>query len=159
PAKRVWLDKKLVAVREQFDMPGLGPITFYNTTKEAAQKEGIAPDLLPDLGLNVAISLKQTIERPYDTTEAVYKVTLAEPLGKVFAVDDRQKVEDNKVTVFKLVVKAIREPGKETDAPGPGKQYFQSNHFIDSANPRVKELAQKAVGDETDPWKKAKRIE
>src|SRR5262249_46453233 len=90
PPKITWLDAKMMPVRESFEMQGAGMITTYATTKEAAMKEGVAPDLLPDLGLNVSIPLKQTIDRPYGTTEAVYRVTLAEPLEKVFASDDRQ---------------------------------------------------------------------
>src|SRR5262245_20911874 len=97
PEKKVWLDAKLMPVREQFEMPGVGAITLYSTTKEAALKEGVAPELLPDLGLNVSIPLKKTLDKPYDTTEVVYRVTTTEPLEKVFSVDDeRQKVREEK---------------------------------------------------------------
>jgi hypothetical protein len=159
PGKRVWLDGKLMPVREQFDMPGLGAITLYPTSKEAALKEGVAPELLPDLGLNIAIKLDQTIDNPYDTTRAVYRVSLTEALDRVFVEDDRQEVRNKKGKTFELVVRAIHEPGKEKGGKAPGRAYRDSNHFIDSDNPRVKALARKAVGAETDPWKKAKRIE
>src|SRR5262249_27632744 len=36
PIKTVWLDSKLTPVRELFQMPGLGTVTLYRTTKEAA---------------------------------------------------------------------------------------------------------------------------
>ncbi len=157
PRQRVWLDARLVPVREQFDMPGLGPITLYTTTKVAALKEGVAPEQLPDLGLNIAVPLKETLERPYDTTFAVYRVTLSERLDKVFVVDAGQKIRNGKGKTFELVVHPVREPGK--DGEEPGEEYLRSNHFLDSKNARVQALAKKAVGGETDPWKKAQRIE
>jgi hypothetical protein len=158
PSQRIWLDNKMVPIRQQFDMPGLGPITLYTTTKEAALKEGVAPELLPDLGLNISIPLKETIDRPYETTRAVYRITLSEALDKVFTTDVSQKVRNPKGKTFELVVRPVREPGKD-DSDGPGQEYLRSNHFLDSNNPRIKALAKKAVGSETDPWKKALAIE
>jgi hypothetical protein len=159
PPKVTWLDAKMMPVRESFEMQGAGMITMYATTKEAAMKEGVAPDLLPDLGLNVNIPVKQTIEKPYDTTEAVYKVTLAEPLDKVFVSDDRQTVREEKAKSFELVVKAVREPGKEEVDKQPAKQFLAANSFIESDDKAVVALAKKAVGDEKDAWKKAQAIE
>ncbi len=159
PAKRFWLDGKFMPLREQFDMPGIGPITLYHTTKEAALKEGVAPELLPDLGLNIAISVKQTIDKPYDTTLGVYRITLTEPLARVFVEDDRQQVRNRKGNSFELVVRALREPAEGKGGKAPDKAYLRSNHFIDSDDDHVKALARKAVGSETDPWKKARRIE
>jgi transglutaminase-like putative cysteine protease len=155
PTKRVWLDGNLMPVREQFEQPGLGTVTFYATTKAAALEKGVAPELLPDLELTSSIPLKQTIDRPYDTTHAVYRITTTEPLSKVFIEDDRQQIRNRKGNTFELVVRAIREPGKAKEGKAPGQAYLQSNHFIDSDNPTVKALARKAVGGETDAWKKA----
>jgi transglutaminase-like putative cysteine protease len=159
PTQRVWLDANLMPVRMQLDIPGLGPVTFYNTTKEAALKEGVAPELLPDLGLSVNIPLKETVDRPYHTLRAVYRITLTEPLDRVFVEDDRQKVRNRKGNSFELVVRARHEPGKDTGGDSPGKEYLASNHFIDSDNAGVKALAKKAVASETDAWKKARRVE
>src|SRR5262249_53273448 len=38
-------------------------------------------------------------------------------------------------------------------------EFTQSNFFVNSDDKLVKEHARKAVGDETDPWKKARMIE
>jgi hypothetical protein len=158
PTKRVWLDAKLMPVREQFDLPGLGTITLYNTTKQAAQKKGVAPELLPDVGLTTAIPVKQTIDEPYDTTRAIYRVTLTEPLDKVFSSDERQKVRKLKDGALELTVKAVREPGGD-DETKPAAEYLESSQFINSKNAQVKALAKKAVGAEKDPWKKALAIQ
>ncbi len=159
PSKIVWLDARLMSVREQFEMPGIGAITFYNTTKTAALKPGVAPELLPDLGLKVSIPVKQTIDDPYRTTEAVYRITLKEDLAKVFTEDARQEVRDKMDKTFELAVKAIRKPSKVETPDEPGKEYLESNQFIDSANARIRATAAKAVGEETDAWRKALKLE
>jgi hypothetical protein len=160
PSKAIWLDpKSLLPQRVQFEMPGLGILTFYTTTKEAALKEGIAPDRLPDLGLNINISIKQTIDAPYKTTEAVYRITSREKLNKVFAEDDRQKVENVKDRSLELTVKAMREPGTDEKATPPGKEYLDSNLYVDSDDTRIQSLARAITRSTTDPWKKTLLIE
>src|SRR5262249_25287007 len=44
-------------------------------------------------------------------------------------------------------------------AKQPGKQFLAANSFIESDDKTVVALAKKAVGDETDAWKKAQKIE
>ena len=159
PTKIVWLDANLAPVREQFEMPGLGAIVLYHTARTAALKEGVAPELLPDLGLKISIPLKQTIDKPYETTQGVYRITLKEDLAKVFAQDARQTVRDQKDKTFDLVVKAIRAPVKTDNPVKPSKEYLESNQFIDSSNTRIRAIADKVVGKETDPWRKALKLE
>ena len=159
PAKAIWLDANLMPVREQFEMPGLGSLTMYTTTKDAALKEGIAPDRLPDIGLNISIPLKQTIDGPYRTTEVVYKITLKEKLPDVFTKDRRQEVREEKDNTFELVVKAVREPGTNDEAKPPAKEYYESNTYIDSDDTRVKNLTRAVVRKESDDWKKALLLE
>ncbi|MFO0842978.1 MAG: transglutaminase-like domain-containing protein [Gemmataceae bacterium] len=159
PAKTVWLDEKLLPAREQFEMPGLGMVTLYNTTKEAALKEGVAPDRLPDFGLNINIPLKQTIDDPYRTKEAVYRVTMKDKLNKVFAQDARQTVRNEEGKSLELVVRAEREPGTDDTAMSPGKEFLEGNLFVDSDDERVKRLALAITGKVADPWKKALAVE
>jgi hypothetical protein len=159
PGKTVWLDGRLMPAREAFEMPGLGLITVYTTTKDAALKEGVAPERLPDFGLNINIPVKQDIDEPYKTTEAVYKVTTKEKLDKLFAEDDRQKVRDATDKGLELVVRARTEPGGDDKAAPPEKEYLESNVFVDSDDAAIKALAKSITGKETDPWRKALRIE
>ncbi len=160
PSKAIWLDSKLMPVREQFEMPGLKtPLTMYTTTKDAALKEGVAPDRLPDWGLNISIPVKQTIDNPYRTTEAVYKITLAEKIPNVFTKDRRQEIREEKDNTFELVVKAVRAPGTNDKAKTPAKEYYESNVYIDSDDTRIKNLTRAVVRKETDDWKKALLLE
>lgn len=158
PDKTTWLDDERMPVREVFQMEGLGTITLYRTTKDAALKEKVDPELLPDLELKVSIPLARPIENPYDTREAVYLVTTKEPLDKAFASDNRQTIRDVKEKSFQLIVKADREPGRNHGVT-PGKEYLESNAFVGSDDERVVALTKEAVGDEKDAWAKACKIE
>lgn len=155
PGETLWLDAKRVAVRKSFAMPGAGTIVLYSTTKEAALKEGIAPELLPDLGLQVSIPLAQTIDKPYETTEAVYRVSLDVPMDKVFTADARQTIRNKTAKGFDLAVTSGRSEG----APKPGREYTDSSPFIECDDDEVVALTRRAVGTETDPLAIAKRVE
>ncbi len=58
-----------------------------------------------------------------------------------------------------LHVHALRTPTPDADGEKPGAEYLKSTYFLDSGDAKIKELAAEAVGDETDPWRQAQRIE
>jgi hypothetical protein len=155
PAQVTWLDDELMPVRQQSELPGLGKVTFYQTTREAAEKEGVAPDLLPDLGLNTVIAVKQNIDRPYDTRSAVYRVRLKgeEDPSVAFARDARQEALNVKGDTYELHVKAIRAPAKAGKPAAAGKEYLESSYFLDSDSSRVRAVAARVTKGESDPWR------
>jgi transglutaminase-like putative cysteine protease len=62
---------------------------------------------------------------------------------------------------MEIVVKGMNRP-RELQAQvfqEPPAEYLRSNHYLKSDDTRVRELAKRAVGDATDPWKKAMAIE
>ncbi len=169
PAEVWWLDGDFVPVRRQMELEGLGSIILTRTTQDAATVAGAGR--LPDLNQKNLIPLNRTIPHPHATHAAVYRVTLRddpEP-ETAFARDGHQDVVNVKGGVFELHVHPVR-PGDLSPQPSPpggeGRvrgdapaEYLESCHFIDCDDARVQELAHKAVGAETDPWKKALRIE
>ena len=161
PRQVLWLDKDFSIVRSETDMPGLGKITSYRTTEEVALQKGVAPELLPDLGLNNIIKLNKALKSPLSSKSAVYRITLpgeTDP-GTTFAGDNRQTVKNVKDDSFELHVKSQRDAA-EVDPPAKIKDEFtKSCFFIDSDDEKIKALAAKIVGKETDPWTKARRIE
>jgi hypothetical protein len=163
PATSFWLDKDLQVIRSQMDMPGLGQLVLVRTTKEFALSP-ITPAKINDIGLTQLLTLNRRIPRAHDSTSVVYKITLPgdEEPAKAFAQDTRQEVKNAKGKSFELHVKAVRkpEPVKEGEKPKPAPdEFIKSNYFINCDDAKVKELARKAVGSETDPWKKALLIE
>jgi hypothetical protein len=162
PRLVVWLDEERRPVRQESDLPGLGRLTLYRTTKEVAVEEGAAPALLPDLGLNTLIKLDRRIDRPHDAREIVYRITVTgdDDPASTFVRDGRQQVEHLEGNHFELHVRPVREPG-EAEGPGgrPRDEFLKSSYFLDSDNEHVQGLAKRLAGDETDPWRVAQGME
>jgi transglutaminase-like putative cysteine protease len=162
PPLTLWLDKDRVPVRSQVDMPGLGTLVLYRITRSAAlAPAGQAAQVAPDLGFDQLIRLNRRIPQPYDTERAVYRITVKadDDPATTFARDARQQITNVKGNTFELHVQALREPRRVEAPKRAGAEYLQSCYFINSDDSRVRELARRAVGTETDPWAKAKRIE
>jgi transglutaminase-like putative cysteine protease len=159
PTLTVWLDKSLEAVVKETEIPGLGKFRMVRTNKAGALSTG-PPAQLTDIGLSQLVRLKAPIARPYDTTSAVYHVEIrddADP-ASAFANDRRQQVRNVKGSRFELHILANPDsPAKQAERPGA--EYTESSYFITCADPRVRALAAKAIGAESDPWAKALRIE
>jgi hypothetical protein len=161
PSLVVWLDDKFHRVRSESEVPGLGRMTLYRTTRRVAEKEGAAPALMTDFGLKSLVPLNRVIERPHQAREIVYRITVKDDddAQTTFARDARQKVENVQGNTFDLRVRPIREPAA-VDKPAKVKEmYLQSSYFLDSSNPKVRQQAAEIVGDEKDPWRKAQRLE
>jgi transglutaminase-like putative cysteine protease len=161
PRLVVWLDKEFQQVRSQLELPGLGQLALYRTTRQAAEKEGVAPALLPDLGLNTLITLDRTVPHIHEAKSVIYRITVKDEddAATTFAKDARQEIKKLKDDCFELTVRAIRSP---TPVENPGeakKEYVGSSYFLDADDDKVKALARDAVGKETDPWRKAQKIE
>jgi hypothetical protein len=156
-----WLDDSREGVRSEMELPSLGKITLYRTTKAIAAEEGIAPALMPDLGLNSLIALNRAIARPLDAASIVYRVTVKgdDDPSTTFIRDARQQVSDASGASFTLTVQRQRIPADAPEAEGAKAEFTQSSYFIDSDDPRVRELAAAAIAREADAWRKAQRIE
>jgi hypothetical protein len=160
PTQVLWLDAERNLARSEMALPGLGRITLLRTTKEVAMQEGTNLPLLPDLGLNTTVAVKGAVERPHEARGILYRITIQdedEP-GTVFARDARQQVKSTKGNSCELLVQAVRQPAALPDA-APKPEYSAASHFLDSKDEKIRELAAKAVGTESDPWRKAQRIE
>jgi transglutaminase-like putative cysteine protease len=165
PTLVTWLDKNLEPVMSETEIPGLGTFRMVRTTNVVAKSPG-SPAQLTDIGVSQLIRLKQPIARPYDTSSAVYRITIRDDgdPGSAFVHDGRQQVKNVKGDQFELHVTASAARAANAPANAPagkelGAEFTQSSYFINSADKRVRELASRAVGKETDPWTKALRIE
>ncbi len=156
-----WLDKGLNVVRSETQMPGLGRIITFRTTKTVATEEGAAPELLPDLLLTTLIPVNKPIDRAFERSEVVYRITMTgdDDPKTSFMRDARQTVENAKGNVFDLRVKAQRAYAT-IDAPQKvSDEQRTANHFLNSDDETVKALTLRALGRVTQPLAKAQRIE
>ncbi len=160
PSVTRWLDAELTPVCSRTELPGIGTLTLYRSTAEAARRSGGPAAALTNIGTSQLIPT-QRIRRPYDTEDAVYRVTVrgATDPAAAFAQDGRQEVRSVRGATVELHVRARHQPGPERGAREPGPEFLQSCYFINSADAQVRALARQAVGAETDPWRKALRIE
>jgi hypothetical protein len=160
PISLTWLDENFEPVKSEVEVPGLGPLVIYRTTKATALAPGPVAQLT-DIGISQLVKLKNRILDPYETTAAVYRITVRndDNVATTFSRDDRQQVKKVQGNSFELHVKASKDSGGEPAEKEPAAEFLQSSYFINSDDPKVKELASKAVGKETDPWKKSLRIE
>jgi transglutaminase-like putative cysteine protease len=158
PGSTLWLDKDLQVIRSQTQMEGMGELVLVRTTKALALRKGKGDSNLTNIGTRQLIYLNRTL--PHDPDEAVYRITLPEDKDPItsFADDDRQEIKNAKDKTFELHVKAIRSP-VATKGTKAADEFLESNYYINSADEKVQELARQAVGRETDPWRKAQRIE
>jgi hypothetical protein len=161
PRLVTWLDKDYEVARSETEFPGLGKMTLYRTSMAVAKQEGLAPALLPDLGLNTLIPVDKPLDGVHGKSEVVYRVTIQgddEP-ATAFARDARQEVKNVKDKTFELHVKTVRKPAAVENPGKAGEEFLKSSYFIDADDAKVNELTVKAIGDERDAWGRALRIE
>lgn len=161
PALTAWLDKDFVPVRSEVEVPGLGKLTLYRGSRESATGQSGKVAQIQDIGIGQLIRLNARIPKPYDTASAVYRITVKgdEDAASSFARDGRQDVKNAKGSTFELHVRAQRGPKAIDNNSKVKDEYLQSNLYITSDDAKVKAHAAAAVGRETDPWRKAVRIE
>lgn len=163
PGLTLWLDEGRDPVASEFDMPGLGKLTLCKTTKAVALRPASGGAVQADLGFDQLVRVNRRIPKPYDTRDAVYRITLKgeKDAATAFAKDSRQEVRNAHGDTLELHVHASDVPpaADAASAPDPGPEFLKGCYFINGDDPVVRKLARKAVGDETDPWEKAKRIE
>jgi transglutaminase-like putative cysteine protease len=156
-----WVAADHMPVRQDTEIPGLGKLTLVRTTREIALTPG-AESLLTDIGISQLILLNRKVLKPYETKASVFRITVRgdEDAASAFAQDPRQVIRAaTKGSTFEMQVTATKGPKKGAPAAKAGDEFIQSSYFITSDDPKVKELARKAVGKETDPWQKALLIE
>jgi transglutaminase-like putative cysteine protease len=155
-----WVDEDRKTLRQDTEIPGLGQISLYRTTREVALAPGPTATLT-DIGINQFVRLNKSLPRLYDTSSAIYRITIKgdEDAAAAFSQDDRQRVLKAQGPTFELQVRASQAPRSGVSGNKPGDEFTQSSYFITSADPKVRELAKKAVRNEKDTWRKALLIE
>jgi len=159
PAAVLWIDRQGEVRKGQQELPGLGTLVTYRTTREVATRPVQAR---VDVGLGQLIRVKQTIRQPDRAIQAVYAIQVRDldDLEKIFPQDERQYVRRIRGDTVELVVKQAAVPHEDQEGAAPAElaPYLKSNHYVRADSPQVRKLASQAVGRETEPWAKARRI-
>jgi hypothetical protein len=163
PGNIMWFDANYEVRRSATRMPGMGNLVMERADQQTAMAP-IPPHQLPVINDSQSIYLNtQRIPQVHAAKQMVYRMTLPKDRNpaQTFARDARQDIRDVKDKSFELVVTAIRTPPEKAPVgdKGPGAEFLLSNYFITSDDPRVKQHAAAAVGQEADPWRRALMIE
>jgi transglutaminase-like putative cysteine protease len=155
PKYILWLDETRMPVRSEAELP-FGKLILYRTTKEAALGQ---IDATVDIGIAQYVVLKQRIPDALDVAKAIYRIRIRDedddPAG-VLVQDARQKVKKIDKGTIELIVEAVPIPTADESAK---TEYTQSSYFINCGDAKVKEHTRQAISGESDPWKKALKIE
>src|SRR5262249_46031933 len=129
PPLTMWLDEERTPVRSEADMPGLGKLTLYRTTKALARRPGSGTI---DIGYDQLIPVRRRISHPYDISSAVYRITLKgeDKPQTAFAQDSRQHAENVQGGRLDLHVHALREPAPVPNPSAAPAEFSESCYFI-----------------------------
>jgi hypothetical protein len=139
-------------------------MTTYRVTKDTAMAP--ASSFSTDFAVQTLVKVDKKIPMAYDAAEIVYRVKWDAGEGKegdpkeIIPQDDRQfftRAEDGGTL---LVIRAV-DATRPSTSPEPADlaMFRRSNNQLQSDNEKVVAVAKAAVGDATDPWQKAVRIE
>jgi hypothetical protein len=136
----------------------MGGLITYRTNKEAALAGGKAQ--LDQIVASI-IKITHKITTPETRRAITYRVTLKDnDLAAVLPSDRRQTLKTGPEKSSGTL--QVKTAGPDVGPAGPEQvdsEFLQPNTLVTSEDPKVKELAQKAIGTATDPWQRAQRIE
>ena len=162
PPQTLWLDQDFDIIRSDFLMESLGQVSVYRTTEAIAKKLPVGRPAV-NIGLNSLVPLKGNvpINRPYDAEKVVYRITVKDDdhPETTFVQEARQSVRKLAPNTIELVVHATPPRNLGAKDPEPGKEFLESNYFVNSDDEKVRAHTQRAVGPTEDPWQKALNIE
>lgn len=161
PEETAWVDDKGEVLKRKMQMPGIGELVTYRTTKPRAMVRSGGSTL--DIGLSQLVKVNQSVERFNEAAAVTYRIRLKEidQPEKAFATDDRQNVKLLPDGTLEIHVTGLEQPSpqeRKNQVPPPA-EYLKSNHFLKSDDAQVQTLAKRAVGRETDAWEQARLIE
>ena len=155
----LWTDRSGDALKTRLQAMDM---ETYRTTKAEALDE--TDTVGPDLFANMIVKLERPLPHPHQTKQVRYRVHLegSDPAG-VFVTGPTQAVKSIDAHTAEITVYAIR-PGQADGNPNapadpPTDDDLRPNTFIQSDDPLIVADAEKAAGDEKDPWRVAVALE
>lgn len=160
PSITWWLDERFVPVQRTLELEGLGTVTLTRSSRDVAQAPP-TPGRGADIGHKTLVPLARRVPQPYETRSVVYRVRIAGEARPALALAQgtHQEARNVEGDAFELHVHPPRAPRPNPAAAPPAAEYLAACHFIDCDDEQVRALAARAIGDEKDPWKKARRVE
>jgi hypothetical protein len=150
-----WVDEKGNTLKSETELLGL-VMTSYEVTKEEALKEIDGGEL--DIAVGSLVKV-EPIPKGHGTRKVVYQITTpGEDPAEFFVADAIQSIKRISDETIELTVAppALPVDAKIVDAK---PEFLESSLFLQCADQRVIEHADKAAGEETNPAEIARRME
>src|SRR5262249_57369501 len=146
PKATFWLGEDLTRVCSSTEIPSLGTLKTYRTTKAAALAPGTAAKAGVDIGLNSQIPLNKAVPSPSRVAAVVYRITIDDDdPTTTFAQDVRQEVRNVRGKSFELRVQAVRRPSPDVKPETIRDEFRTSSYYVNCDDAKIKDLARKAV--------------
>jgi transglutaminase-like putative cysteine protease len=158
-----WVDEKYETVKTSTDMMGI-TIESYRTTEERAKKAGGA-EIKADMIIETMARSNVNLPNPYRLDSILYRIEAKDPeLGLPKHLDTfcQNVLESDGQTATVLITARTPDRSQKrpmTDPPPELHEYLESNAYCQSDHPGLKAKALEVVGNETDAWKAAVKLE
>ncbi|MBN1588062.1 MAG: lasso peptide biosynthesis protein [Pirellulales bacterium] len=154
----IWVDKKGEILKTDASMQQQ---TFRCSREEALDETDLGKF---DIGLSSLLAIDRPIPNPHDTRRIRYRVSLADgDPAAAFVAGTSQRIKSLGTKSAELTVLAIRpDQPKEiqlAEADRPTIDDINPNSLVQSDDPRVRTLAEKATQGKTDAWSQAVALE
>lgn len=151
-----WVDDSGDTLKTYSDVLG-GMVTYRTNREEALSQPKEKPS---DLGLSTMVRLPKPLPSALETEAVVYRVVLAGAnAAEVFPSEERQQLTRQADGSFQLTVRHLKAEPRANAAANVPEEFRSANGFVQSDNETVVKLAREAVGDATQEWEKALRLE
>jgi hypothetical protein len=155
----LWTDKQGLVKKTRF--ADLDMVSYTTIRELALHEDGAAPF---DLGDFSVVKLDRPLPAGHETPRATYRVELSgDDPARVFASGPSQQASSLGDGAAELTVRALRPDtpadGFPAGSGSPQPADLEPNALVQSNDPQVKELAERAAGGRRDPWTVAKLLE
>ncbi len=164
-----WVDDTGEALKTSVSMVGIKMDTLESDREHVAHLlDSDAGGATPEVFSQSVIRSNVRLPRPRTLTSILYRIT---PKSKKDALpefeDERQHVEskDPATGAVMLRIDSVVPPENRkqqrpmVDAPPELAEYLEPNAMVQSDDPEIEKFAAAAVGEETDAWKAAQKLE
>jgi transglutaminase-like putative cysteine protease len=156
----MFVDEKGQVLKSESDL--MGGMVLYRTTKQGAilPSTTVTANQFDQIARSV-IKVVRPIKDSEKTRDIRYRISLknGNP-ADVLPTDRRQTVNPgSKESEVILEVKTAGRKDGQAETPPTSPEYLEPNALINSDDPKIVELMRKAVGNATNPWEKASKIE
>ena len=141
----------------------LGPIKMVARRITGTEPARPASAMPPEIFEPTTLKIAKPIAKPETTRHAIYRLKFNEGKAPGIYEDDGQRSLGVEGDTLRLEVTSRKPdrpfPMSEIRVPPNGEAYLQPSTFVQSDDEEIRSAARKAIGEETDAWKRAKLLE